>query len=394
MMAAAAQGSLEGAAAVELLAVKSGAAADWLASFQTDPPPPLWGELLRRLRADGDSSPIAQALSTPLALTLIRAIYTEPDSIGEFLKYCDSATWAITSDDLVAHLLGRFLQVAYAKRSGRYDLAIARVALSSIADQMSQNGTYDLEWWRISEWVPQWPRRAVVTVACTALAVLAVRFNSFLVMHAAARKVYGHGLMSGIRRWLIQPNPLHHWSIIPPHWTARIDHFATWIDPFINGVFRVYLFICTLVVAAVISGMREHGLPLRLGPIRLRGVSHWPEAWFGPEGGYVPGGLYVARACALVGLAAGLVATLYYGPEAGAATGLGAIAISLAIAGIVFGHVGAGDSASLGPLASWRGDLAAAVLGGPIVALVVWPAVSIVYVNGGAGVCQSQCDGE
>jgi hypothetical protein len=69
MAAAAEQGFLEGAVALELQAVDAAAAADYLTRVQLDPPPRGWRELTGRLRRE-PGSPIAKALSNPLTLTL------------------------------------------------------------------------------------------------------------------------------------------------------------------------------------------------------------------------------------------------------------------------------------------------------------------------------------
>lgn len=70
-MAAASQGLLEGAAALELQAIDPATAASYLTSAQRHPAPPGWRELTARLHHAPDSA-LAQALSSPLTLTLAR----------------------------------------------------------------------------------------------------------------------------------------------------------------------------------------------------------------------------------------------------------------------------------------------------------------------------------
>jgi hypothetical protein len=82
MEAAAQQGFLEGAAAVELEAVDAAAAAEYLTRVQLDPPPRGWSDLTGRLRRE-PGSPIAKALSNPLTLTLVRDTYRSGDDIRE-----------------------------------------------------------------------------------------------------------------------------------------------------------------------------------------------------------------------------------------------------------------------------------------------------------------------
>jgi hypothetical protein len=165
MMAAARQGFLEGAAALELRAVDATAAADYLTRVQLDPPPRGWTELTSRLRRE-PGSPIAKALSNPLTLTLIRDTYRSGDDICELLDFCD-AVGDVSGEDIQDHLLDRVLPAAYAPAPGEaplYELDMARRALGYIAVRMSQEGARDLSWWRIPEWASAAPR-VIVTGA-------------------------------------------------------------------------------------------------------------------------------------------------------------------------------------------------------------------------------------
>lgn len=172
MAAAATQGILDGAVAVELNPVESAEAARYLELRQLTALSPEWRELTGRLRVNWDS-PLSQALSTPLALTLVRDIYQVEDegSIRELLEFCDTldgqpadkAVEAITD-----HLLDRFLIAAYADRPGElspYGLKTAERALTRIAAQMKKDGTRDLNWWQIPAWLPRKVRiaRAIVS---------------------------------------------------------------------------------------------------------------------------------------------------------------------------------------------------------------------------------------
>ena len=166
-MAVAAQlGFLEGAVALELQAVDTAAAADYLTRVQLDPPPRGWSELTGRLRRE-PGGPIAKALSNPLTLTLVRDTYRSGDDIGEFLDFCD-AVGDVSGADIQDHLLDRVLPAAYTPPPGaappRYELEEARRALGYIAAGMSQEGTRDLAWWRIPAWAPGAPRVLVTGV--------------------------------------------------------------------------------------------------------------------------------------------------------------------------------------------------------------------------------------
>jgi hypothetical protein len=161
MAAAASQEFLHGAIALELREVDAAIAADYLARVQRDPPPAGWGELISRLRR-APESPIARALSLPLTLTLVRDTYRGGDDVGELLGFCDAADQAASRQDIEDYLLDRVLPAAYAPLPGevppRYQLQAAQLALGYIAARMSQAGTRDLAWWRITGWAPAVPR--------------------------------------------------------------------------------------------------------------------------------------------------------------------------------------------------------------------------------------------
>ena len=117
MAAAAKHGFLEGAVALELQDVDPPAAADYLTRVQLDPAPRGWRELIGRLRQAPDS-PIAKALSSPLALTLVRDTYRSGDDVRELLNFCDGAGDGVAREDIEDHLLDRVLPAAYAPRPG------------------------------------------------------------------------------------------------------------------------------------------------------------------------------------------------------------------------------------------------------------------------------------
>ena len=181
MAAAAQQGFLEGAAALELQAVDAAAAADYLTRVQLDPPPRGWSELTGRLRRE-PGSPIAKALSNPLTLTLVRDTYRSGDDVRELLDFCD-AVGDVSGEDIQDYLLDRVLPVAYTPAPGaappRYELEEARRALGHVAARMSQDGTRDLAWWRIPGWASAAPR------------VIATGVVFGLLFAAGGRPVYG-----------------------------------------------------------------------------------------------------------------------------------------------------------------------------------------------------------
>jgi hypothetical protein len=161
MAATASRDPLEGAVALELQDIDSAIAAEYLTHVQVHPAPPRWRDLTGQLRRAPDS-PLAQALSTPLTLTLVRDTYRHGDDVRELLDFCDAADRRVTSEDIVDHLLDKVVPAAYTERPGepplRYDLHTAQHALRWLAARMDQGGTRDLQWWRIRDWAPAAPR--------------------------------------------------------------------------------------------------------------------------------------------------------------------------------------------------------------------------------------------
>ena len=169
MASAASQGGLlQGAAAVELQVINPAAAASYLERIQLDPPPDGWHDLINRIRAS-PASPLAEALNNPLAMTLIRDTYRSGGDVHELLDHCDTVQRRVSgthaAEEITGHLLDRVVPAAYAPRPGqpppRYDLQMTQDALTKIAARMNQDGTRDLQWWHIPQWIPSVPRIVV-----------------------------------------------------------------------------------------------------------------------------------------------------------------------------------------------------------------------------------------
>ena len=213
--AASPRGMLQGAAAVELRAIEPATAADYLERVQLDPPPEGWRELIDRIRTS-QGSPIANALNNPLTLTLIRDTYESEDDARELLDFYDSTLQLVpveqASEDITGHLLDRVLPSAYAHRPGQpppqYDLQTAKNALEKIAARMKQDGTRDLQWWRIPKWASLAPRIILVGLGVGLVFGLGVGITVGLVFRFAAGLVFGlvaglvFGLGAGLGTWL------------------------------------------------------------------------------------------------------------------------------------------------------------------------------------------------
>ena len=304
MAEAASRGLLAGAAALELQDIDPVTAAEYLTRVQLDPAPRAWRELTSRLRRT-PASPISQALSSPLALTLVRDTYRSGDSAQELLDFCDAGAPHASRDAIVDHLLDRVLPAAYAQRPGdpplRYDLQTAQHALRCLAARMNQDGTRDLQWWGIPQWAPAVPR-----IIATGLAF---------------------GLTAGITGGL----PFG----FPFGLTAALTAALTFGIMVRFGVFRLRM--APLRWGEVIRGLRR-------APVLASMLS------FGLTGGLAGG------------LAAGLTAGLAAGLAVGLTSGL---VLALAV-GLAFGLLGmfsrpGADASPLSPLMSWRGNRASAL---------------------------------
>lgn len=158
MVQAAGDAWLVGAVAVQLHNVAGREAADYLQRASKGRSPSGWTQLLTQLR-EHPKGVLAQGLSTPLSLTLIRDTYREDDDVSDLL---DPIRYP-SSDDIKQHLIARILPAAYTpqpdKPLPRYDLSQAHQVLAFIARQMSQDViTRDFAWWHIPRWAPATPR--------------------------------------------------------------------------------------------------------------------------------------------------------------------------------------------------------------------------------------------
>lgn len=169
MAATATYSFFEGAATIELQNVVPAVAADYLTRIQCDPAPRGWRDLTELIR-QAPNSPVTQALNSPLTLTLVRDTYRSGEDVSELLNLFGGADRDISREDIVDHLLDRVLPAAYTPKPGyappRYSLRTARITLQHIAVRMNQDGTRDLQWWRIREWVADTPRRIATGLIC------------------------------------------------------------------------------------------------------------------------------------------------------------------------------------------------------------------------------------
>ncbi len=163
---------LQGAAALELCPVGPEQAAKYLESCQLSPLPGPWRRVVDHLNKHPGSA-LAQALDTPLMLTLVRDIYYLGDRVDE-LTNSDSDQFA-TREAIENHLLAKALPAAYTQRPGQpaspYTVDQAQKWLGALARSMNDEGTRDLAWWQVSRRVSVWPR-ALFTACLLCLAYM------------------------------------------------------------------------------------------------------------------------------------------------------------------------------------------------------------------------------
>jgi hypothetical protein len=317
MADAAARAMLQGAAAIELQDIDPGTAAGYLTRTQLDPPPQGWHELTSRLRQE-PGSPLAQALSNPLMLTLVRDTYRAGDDAGELLGLRGAAGQPVSSEDITGYLLDRVLPAAYTQQPGqpppRYDLLTAERALRCIAARMNTDGTRDLRWWHIPAWAHAAPRVIATWLGAVFAAGIAATIAGEIALTPVAGR--GAGIAAGIAAGLVAG------------------------------------------IAAGIAFGRGTKIPKRMAPVRWRQLFR--------------------RRPVVVGVLAGLVAWLLFGfagGQPGLAGGLEpGVVVGLSAwlgAGVVTGmsRPGTDNISPLDPLSSWRSDRAFGLVVGLVVAL-------------------------
>lgn len=163
LVAAASGGHLRGAAALEICPIGSEQAAEYVASCQMDPLPQTWQRVVDHLR-EHPGSALAQALDTPLMLTLVRDIYRPGGRVDELTNSDQFPSREAIEDNL----LSRVLPTAYAQHPGQpaspYTVDEAERWLAHLARNMNEEGTRDLAWWEIPRWISVWPRALVATI--------------------------------------------------------------------------------------------------------------------------------------------------------------------------------------------------------------------------------------
>jgi hypothetical protein len=333
LVAAVSTGHLRGAAALELLPIDPRQAAEYLASGLIDPLPAQWQHVVDHLREHPDGV-LAQALTTPLMLTLVRDTYGPGDAVDELIDGSRFPTREAVED----HLLDRVLTAAYTPHPGRpvppYTVDQARRWLGQLARRMNEDRTRDLAWWRVPRWVPAWPRVFATVVIMGLASAFLIWFLTGPVSHvhllpafqagpltalvAVFAKELGYAFMFGFGLLLVSPPGRRS----PPQperlWWSRTDILmilllgagagvGTGLQNGILGGFKYGLAIG--LVSSFVVGL---GFVLSGGPPQRLGWLRWSRTDTRAN----------LRTGLVIGLVAGLVAGLGYGIGYGLVTGL------------------------------------------------------------------------
>jgi hypothetical protein len=256
-------------------------AADYLECVQCDPIPDQWRELINRLRS-APASPLAQALSNPLTLSLVRDNYRDGDSVREFLDFCDTAE-SISREAVEDHMLDRVLEQAYRKRPdhprSRYSLDTAKRTLGLIASRLRQDSPdphrpgRDLAWWRIPTWTPTLPR-ALTIGAASGLSIwlgFGLLYRSFWLTFFGNLVGLSSGLGGVLGAWLASKKTL---QTAPARWRLMFSHPSLM---FVAGVVFGFMFAfdITGVIPTILLVGVCYGLLAGLAIWLLAGLAIW-----------------------------------------------------------------------------------------------------------------------
>ncbi|MFF4407798.1 NACHT domain-containing protein [Streptomyces sp. NPDC001404] len=135
-----------------------------------------WNALAKHLKHQ-PQAPVAQALTSPLMVTLARSVYADGD--GDPAELADSLRFS-TPADIERHLVDALVPTLYRRArqqhpARNWDPQQAQGYLAQLAAEMHSQGTYDLAWWQLYRWTPTlarpW-RRAWSWALLTSVALL------------------------------------------------------------------------------------------------------------------------------------------------------------------------------------------------------------------------------
>ena len=289
---------LSGAVALEILPVRPADAAAHLLGPLPEPSPPAWKALTDAL-LDAPDSAVAHALSSPLAIGLLRDVYGDSDPVDELLDPARFPTPRAVED----HLLDHAVTAAYTTRPGRprprHSPEAADRALRHLAVRLTEQGTRDLLWWHIPSWADRRPRAVAVGAVVGLLYGSATFFLSLRLSGPVWAGVMGpvsviaSGCVSGLlslRSGDPQPLPSAGWRDIFGRTAVRrgvvqwlVTAVAIWlcfglgslIDP---GLPAWLCFLSTIPVGFATTLIYGSGYELVAGNFLGRGAKRWFES--------------------------------------------------------------------------------------------------------------------
>ena len=289
---------LSGAVALEILPVHPADATAHLLGPLPEPSPPAWKALTDAL-LDAPDSAVAHALSSPLAIGLLRDVYGDSDPVDELLDPARFPTPRAVED----HLLDHAVTAAYTARPGRprprHSPEAADRALRHLAVRLTEQGTRDLLWWHIPSWADRRPRAVAVGAVVGLLYGSATFFLSLRLSGPVWAGVMGpvsviaSGCVSGLlslRSGDPQPLPSAGWRDIFGRTAVRrgvvqwlVTAVAIWlcfglgslIDP---GLPAWLCFLSTIPVGFATTLIYGSGYELVAGNFLGRGAKRWFES--------------------------------------------------------------------------------------------------------------------
>ncbi|MEU7486918.1 NACHT domain-containing protein [Streptomyces sp. NPDC042319] len=157
---------LTGAAVVELQPLSSAEIRDYLRLSTRRQHTDIWRPVFNRL-ADQPHGQLAQALSSPLMVTLVRTTYSDADATPSELV--DDRRFA-AREQIENHLLDAFLRTAY----GRSLPHRAPERLRFLARHLSRLHTQELAWWELHRAVPRRVLRGMTVVTAAFLGMVSL----------------------------------------------------------------------------------------------------------------------------------------------------------------------------------------------------------------------------
>lgn len=345
---------LAGALALELQPVTPADAATYLLQALVDPPPAPWQAIHDHLSAAANneqSGAVSDALTTPLALSLLRDVYGPTDPVDEIL---DDARFP-TAADIENHLLDHAVTAAYTPRPGhatpRYTVATAHRTLRYLATQLSAHDTTDLAWWHLPTWTPH--RSRMIMTSALSLVMNVLLYGPALALVFGPALGLAAGLVFGVVTVIAGLIAHHRFDGVPatPSRIGRLTYQSTARSPVFGLVFGLSGGLLAGLSAGLVSGLSAglvSGLTIGFasavaGIVINALVSHAQvdDSSFGPADVWrhdrIAGLVYLLLAESVIGLLAALAARLVPGLASGLTSRFWAVLAVGLVVGLVMG---------------------------------------------------------